>query len=475
MAAPVLVGFRRDLRLADHPALQAALATGAPVIPVYVDERDGDWPPGAASRWWLHHSLAALDADLRARGSRLLLRRGPLDLALATLQEETGASAVFVSRRVEPAAREAEQRLREALAGRAELRRFAGDGLHPPDRLRTTSGGPYRVFTPFWKALAALPAPEGLSPAPDVLPVPARWPSSLALDELAALPRIDWAAGLRAAWTPGEAGAQAALARFVADAAADYPDGREVPGRPGVSRLSPHLHFGEIAPARLWAAMGRVRPAASAEAWRRQLAWRDFARHLLLHFPATRAEPLDARFQRFPWRDDPAALAAWQRGETGYPLVDAGMRELWTTGWMHGRVRMVTASFLAKHLLIDWREGARWFWDTLVDADLANNTLGWQWTAGCGADAAPYFRVFNPAAQARRFDADGAYIRRWVPELSVLPDRWLAEPWTAPAGTLRAAGITLGRDYPAPIVEHAAARRRALDAWKRLSGKGESA
>lgn len=457
MAAPLILCFRRDLRLADQPALAAALeaarAAGAALIPVFVHETEGEWPPGAASRWWLHHSLAALDADLRARGARLLLRRGPLADALVALQAETGAAAVYATRRVEPAAREAEVEVRRALAAAgAELRLFAGDGLHAPDRLRNATGGPYRVFTPFWKALAALPAPAGLSPAPTALPAPADWPDSLALAELGLLPRVDWAGGLAAAWTPGEAGAQAALARFLDQALADYAVARDLPARAGVSRLSPHLHFGEIAPARLWAAsLGTVlaAPAASAaaEAWRRQLAWRDFARHLLWHFPGTAHDPLDARFERFPWREGAAAradLAAWQRGETGYPLVDAGMRELWATGWMHNRVRMVVASFLTKHLLVDWREGARWFWDTLVDADLANNSFGWQWTAGCGADAAPYFRVFNPTLQAQRFDAQGEYVLRWAP---------------APS--------------PPPIVEHGAVRARALAAHASITARGD--
>ncbi len=475
MAAPVILCFRRDLRLADQPALAAALEAageaGAGLLPVHVHETEGDWPPGAASRWWLHHSLAALDADLRARGSGLILRRGPLSTALTALQAETGARAVFAMRRAEPAARAAEAEARRALAGAgADLHLFAGDGLHAPDRLRNVQGAPYRVFTPFWKALAALPAPSGLASAPGRLPAPSVWPASLALAELDLLPRRDWAVGLQAAWTPGEAGAQTALARFLAEAAADYPVARDLPGRAGVSRLSPHLHFGEIAPARLWAA-ARAAPTAAGEAWRRQLAWRDFARQLLWHFPGTARDPLDARFERFPWREDAAALAAWQRGETGYPLVDAGMRELWSTGWMHGRVRMVTASFLAKHLLIDWRDGARWFWDTLVDADLANNGFGWQWTAGCGADAAPYFRVFNPTAQAQRFDAGGEYLRRWLPELAALPDRWLPQPWAAPAEALATAGIRLGRDYPQPIVEHGAARARALAAWQSIAGR----
>ena len=475
MAAPVILCFRRDLRLADQPALAAALEAareaGAALLPVYVHETEGDWPPGAASRWWLHHSLAALNADLHARGSRLILRRGPLSTALTVLQAETGTAGVFATRRAEPAAREAESEARRALAAAgAELRLFAGDGLYAPDRLRNAQGSPYRVFTPFWKALAALPVPAGLSPAPARLPAPTAWPSSLALAQLALLPSTDWAAGLRAAWTPGEAGAQGALARFLVEAAGDYLAGRDLPARAGVSRLSPHLHFGEIAPARLWAASSTT-PAAAGEAWRRQLAWRDFARQLLWHFPGTASDPLDARYERFSWREDAAALAAWQRGETGYPLVDAGMRELWSTGWMHNRVRMVTASFLTKHLLIDWRVGARWFWDTLVDADLANNGFGWQWTAGCGADAAPYFRVFSPMAQAQRFDVRGEYLRRWLPELGALPDRWLPQPWAAPAEALAAAGIRLGRDYPQPIVEHGAARARALAAWQSIAGR----
>jgi deoxyribodipyrimidine photo-lyase len=286
---------------------------------------------------------------------------------------------------------------------------------------------------------------------------------------------VDWAAGLRAAWTPGEAGAKDALARFLLEALPDYAEARDRMGVAGTSRLSPHLHFGEVSPRQIWHAAaalqwqgGKGGTARGAEKFVAEVGWREFAHHLLVHFPHTPDAPLRGEFARFPWREDPAARRAWQRGRTGYPVVDAAMRELWTTGWMHNRARMIVASFLVKDLLLPWQDGARWFWDTLVDADLASNTLGWQWTAGCGADAAPYFRVFNPVSQGTKFDGNGAYVRRWVPELARLPDGALHAPWDASPAELRAAGVSLGRDYPACIVDHAEARERALAALASL-------
>lgn len=431
-----IVWFRLDLRLTDNPALEAARLRGGPIIPVFIwaPEEEHPWSPGAASRWWLHHSLAALDADLRARGSRLILRRGPSLQTLQALLRETGAEAVYWNRRYEPALIARDTQIKAALSAQS----FNSALLVEPWEMKT-----YRVFTPFWRAVLA----KGISvdripPAPRNLPTPANWPKSLPLEELELLPKIDWAAGLRAAWQPGEAGAQEQLRRFVKAAVTRYTAERDRPDLPATSRLSPHLHFGEIGPRQVWAA---VAPIADSSGWGflRQLGWREFAHHLLYHFPHTTDQPMRPEFEQFPWQTDPERLRAWQRGRTGFPLVDAGMRELWTTGWMHNRVRMVVASFLVKDLLIPWQEGARWFWDTLVDADLANNTLGWQWTAGCGADAAPYFRVFNPASQAEKFDPHGEYVRRWVPE----------------AGT---------PDYPLPIVDHDEARRRALQAFERL-------
>lgn len=463
--SPVLVWLRRDLRIEDHPAFFEASRRGGPVLPVFIwsPEEDAAWPLGAAARYWLHLSLQALADELKERGSRLILRRGPALQALTELAHETGAGAVYWHRRYEPDAIAADTRVKAALRAQGlEVKSFNGSLLFEPWEITTGSGGPYKVFTPFWKACLARAEPDEPTPTPS-LTAPAQWPASEALDELALTPAIDWTGGIRAQWQPGPAGAAAQLKRFLARALLDYDNARNLPDREGTSRLSPYLQVGAISPRQAWHAVrdagvqprgGGVHPAALA--YLRELGWREFAYHLLYHFPATPEQPLRAAFVRFPWRDDPAALRAWQQGRTGYPLVDAGMRELWATGWMHNRVRMVVASFLTKHLLLPWQAGARWFWDTLIDADLANNTLGWQWTAGCGADAAPYYRIFNPVAQGIRFDPHGTYTRRWVPELAQLPDKWLHQPWSAP---------TPPAGYPAPIVEHSAARARALDAY----------
>ena len=474
-ATTAVVWFRRDLRLADNPALVAAVASVERIVAVYVHapEDDGDWRPGAASDWWLHHSLAALDADLRRKGIGLTVRRGPVGAALAQLATECGASEVHWNRLYEPAlvARDADvsRQLRES-----GLHCEAHDAalLHDLRHTLTSQGAPYRVFTPFWRACQpALDTVSAPLPAPRRLPGPTRSPHSIALEELGLLPRVAWDAGLHSQWAPGEAGAHARLAAFCAEALDDYGTGRERPDLPGSSRLSPHLHFGELSPRQaLVAARNAVTteaPAArqSAEVFLRELGWREFAHHLLHHFPQTATRPLDARFERFPWRRHERWLEAWQRGRTGYPLVDAAMRELWATGWMHNRARMVVASLLTKNLGQHWLDGARWFWDTLVDADLANNTLGWQWTAGCGADAAPFFRIFNPIAQADRHDPRRVYLRRWLPELAALPDAWIHKPWQAPADVLAAAGVTLDGTYPRPIVDLATSRRDALAAY----------
>jgi len=473
MNAPTLLWFRLDLRLADHPALHAALERGGPVIPVFIwaPGEDGDWPPGGASKWWLHQSLVALERGLRAAGSRLILRTGPSGTVLRELLRETGARTVLWSRRYEPASIARDAAVKESLrADGFAAESFNAALLHEPWTIRNQSGNPFQVFTPFWKHCLTLPDPPPPLPAPETIPAPARWPQSLPLAALELEPKINWAAGLRAAWQPGSAGAHAQLQRFLAGAVASYADDRNRPDRVGTSRLSPHLHFGEISPRQVWHAL---KARSAGPTWRTsqflaEVGWREFAHHLLYHFPRTPAEPLRAEFKKFPWRTNAAWLKAWQRGQTGVPLVDAGMRELWTTGWMHNRVRMVVASFLVKNLLLPWTDGARWFWDTLVDADLAQNTLGWQWTAGCGADAAPYFRVFNPVSQAEKFDPNGDYIRRWVPELSKLPTPQLFQPWTAPPLDLAAAGVRLGHDYPEPLVSLGISREVALDAYQRM-------
>jgi deoxyribodipyrimidine photo-lyase len=472
-----LLWLHRDLRLEDNPALEAALAQGA-VLPVYIHDEAaaGAWVLGGASRWWLHGSLESLGARLAARGNRLILRRGASAAVLGQLLEQTGAQAVAWNRRFEPWARALSDRVARDLARRGVPTRVSnGALLIEPEALATQKGEPFRVFTPFWRALRArlqVPAPRPLLSA---LAGPARYPASEALAGWQLRPaRPDWAAGLREAWTPGEPAALARLAQFADRAAFDYAQSRDLPGTAGTSRLSPHLHFGEIGPRQIWRALARCAdPMPKAvETFLAEIAWREFSYHLLFHFPTLPEAPLRPEFAAFAWEPEGGALRAWQQGRTGYPIVDAGLRELWHTGWMHNRVRMIAASFLVKDLLLPWGLGARWFWDTLVDADLASNSASWQWVAGCGADAAPFFRVFNPALQGAKFDADGAYVRRWVPELRGLPTARLHAPWLARPIELAAAGVELGRSYPPPLVDHAFARQRALRAFQEIRHPG---
>ncbi len=460
----VLVWFQLDLRLAANPALEKAVQSGSAVVPVfiYAPEEEAPWEPGAASRWWLHLSLTALDRSLAERGSRLIVRRGPSAETLLSIASETGATQIFWNRRYEPALRERDRKLEDQLRSAGITPEIStGNVLFEPGTILNSSGQPFQVFTPFWRACQAQPAPESPKPAPTSLPAPAHWPRSLAISDLELEPKIEWAGGLREMWQPGECCAARQLKRFLDGPADDYVDGRDRPDLVGTSRISPHLHFGEISAKQIWHAVKR---AQKGDEYLRQIAWREFSYHLLYHFPQTAEHPLRSEFRSFPWHRNQRAQKAWNRGLTGYPMVDAGMRELWHTGWMHNRVRMLVASFLVKHLLIPWQDGAAWFWDTLVDADLANNTMGWQWTAGCGADAAPYFRIFNPVLQGEKFDPDGSYVRRWIPELAKLSPRWIHKPWEAPAPVLAEAGIELGKDYPLPIVNHDAARKRALAA-----------
>ncbi len=466
-----IVWFRRDLRLGDNPALAAALARHERVLPVYIHApgEESPWQRGAASRWWLHRALADLQAQLHGR---LLLRRGPSLATLEDLLARSGASAVYWNRLYEPAAIDRDARVEQALRDRGITVENANAGLlFEPWEVQTRQGAPYRVFTPFWKRLAELGLPRHPVGTPGtqgrLIDSPTlRGLAGCELAELELLPRIRWDEGIAVAWQATRAAAEARLDEFVATELRNYAHGRDLPGREQVSRLSPYLHFGQIGPREIVAACHGAGNAAAA--FLRELGWREFAHHLLFHFPQTSDAPLDRRFETFPWREDPPALAAWQRGETGIPLVDAGMRQLWVSGWMHNRVRMIVASFLTKNLLLRWQDGARWFWDTLVDADLANNSLGWQWTAGCGADAAPYFRVFNPVLQGERFDPRGDYARRWVPELGDLPAKWVHRPWEAPGEVLRQAGVVLGGSYPLPIVDLGASRRRALEAWAQV-------
>jgi deoxyribodipyrimidine photo-lyase len=465
---PVIVWFRQDLRVVDHPALSAAVQSGAPVIPLFVleDEAPANWTPGAASRWWLEGSLSALDTDLRARGSRLILRRGKALEVLAQVAAKTGASGVYFTRHYEPRLSAEESAIAEEFEQqRLMCRRFDGGLLFEPEAVRTRTGGPFRVFTPFYKACLAIKGIKDPLPGPDRIKTPPTWPDSEPLKNWRLRPSApDWAKGLRDYWKPGSDEASARLDSFLENGLSTYPENRDRPDRPGTSTLSPYLHFGEISPrqvwhrARLWADV-HADAGRDSTTYLRELIWREFSYHLLHHFPGIVEAPFNPGFSDFPWRQDAQALKAWQRGLTGYPIVDAGMRQLWRTGWMHNRVRMIVASFLTKHLLIPWQEGARWFWDTLVDADLANNSASWQWVAGCGADAAPYYRIFNPILQGRKFAPSGAYVRKWIPEIADLPDRVIHTPWES--------GIPVD-SYPQPIVDHGFARQRALDIYKKF-------
>ena len=473
-----IVWFRNDLRVRDNPALAAAAARGGPVVAVYVldEETAGLRPLGGASRWWLHGSLERLADDLTTLNIPLVLRRGAAQAVLDDLMGSTGAGALYWNRRYDTAGIACDTAIKSDLKDRGiDAESFNGSLLADPWEIATAQGGPYKVFTPFWRALQAR---SGGFDTP--LPLPERILSGAAGSEGDALDtwRLqptspDWAGGLRASWQPGEDGAREALERFLEGAVEGYGDNRDRPDIKGTSALSPHLRFGEIGPRTIWhAVMHRLASAPQTESdamkFLSEIAWREFAYHLLFHFPTLPERNFNPKFDAFPWREPNEDLAAWQKGQTGYPIVDAGMRELWHTGYMHNRVRMVAASFLTKHLRIHWRFGEAWFRDTLVDADAASNASNWQWVAGSGADAAPYFRIFNPILQGEKFDPDGAYVRRWVRELADMPAKYIHKPWQAPAALPEGTGVKPDAAYPPPIVDHAKARQAALDAYGSL-------
>jgi len=465
---PVILWFRRNLRLHDNLALCAAADSGHPVVAVYISD---SLDSGGASRWWLHHSLSSLDTGLRKYGAGLVVRSGDPVQLLSRIVDRTGAESVFFARRYEPDARSQESALEKALGGDCELCGVDDSLMRHPDAVMTGSGTPYKVFTPFWKTAAGDGEPGRPAPKPVNLTTTTADLDAGDIGELGLLPtRPDWAGGLRDTWTPGEEGAFERL-DAACEIAADYGENRDRPDIEGTSRLSPHLHFGELSPRQVWHDIHSAtspRGRQGADALLRQLYWRDFSTYLLYHFPRLPDEPLRAEFADFPWTDDAQGLKAWQRGQTGYPIVDAGMRQLWETGWMHNRVRMIVASFLVKDLLVPWQAGADWFLDTLVDADLANNSASWQWVAGCGTDAAPYFRIFNPVLQGKKFDPMGDYVRRWVPELDRLPTKVIQEPWKADLDEQKSANVIIGEDYPAPIVDHGSARDLALQAYRAI-------
>ncbi len=477
-APPVLVWFRQDLRLTDNPAFRAAADSGRPIVCLFIleDEDAGAWAHGGASRWWLHQSLTSLQADLSKLGLNLVLRRGPAERVLAEVIEESGATAIQWNRCYEPWRIARDKTIKTALQDNGvEVTSHNAALLQEPWTVRTQGGHPFKVYSPFWKTLRQMPVPAPLPKPAEVKAAPALKSDDLATWAL--LPRNpDWARAFPAHWTPGEAGAVEKLERFLEDALKGYGNDRNRPDKPSTSRLSPHLHWGEIGPRQIWhrtLAHIEAHGGGDKDAWKflSEVGWREFSYHLLYHWPNLPEQNWRSQFDDFPWKDDEALYEAWCRGRTGYPIVDAGMRELWATGWMHNRVRMITASFLIKDLLVPWQRGEAWFWDTLVDADLANNAASWQWVAGSGADAAPYFRIFNPVSQGEKFDPKGDYVRAWVPELAELPDEVLHQPWTASEDQLRAAGVTLGESYPHPIVDHKEARKLALDAFETIKRK----
>jgi len=439
----VLLWFRQDLRLNDNPALQAALEKKSPIVPIFIwaPEEEEPWAPGAASRSWLHHSLTSLDQSLRKLGSKLIVRKGPTLSTLENLVQETGARAVYWNRRYEPLVIERDQKIKTTLREKGiEIQSFNSALLLEPWEVKNSQEKPFQVFTPFSKhCFQRIPLFE-IEKSPSQLPFPKEKISSLRIEDLKLTPSLPWDKNFYPFWKPGERGAHKNLNNFLENSIRAYETERDLPAHTGTSRLSPHLHFGEIGPKQVWRAAQNLSPSKGKNTFLKELLWREFAYHLLYHFPHTPTEPLRSEFKKFPWEKNERFLKAWQKGETGYPIVDAGMRELWQTGWMHNRVRMIAASFLVKDLLISWQEGARWFWETLVDADLANNTLGWQWVAGCGADAAPFFRIFNPSLQASKFDPKQAYIRQWVGQ---------------------------DQNYPV-IVDHGLARIKALEALKKI-------
>lgn len=474
-----LVWLREDLRLADNPALRAAVDAGGPVTLLYVhdEESPGLRPLGGASRWWLANSLKSLAKDCEAIGLDLVVRAGKSEDVVREAVAEAGAGAVFWNRRYFQAGQKIDERLKSALRDDGfEAESFNGRLLNEPWEVKSKAGEPMKVYTPYWRAAQGLGEPRPPLPKPTKAKIQGgKALKGVAIDDLGLEPtRPDWAGGMRKAWTPGEAGARKEISRFLDEGLKGYATDRDRPDREGTSRMSPHLCFGEVSPFQLWHAVEHARSDGTAsprdiEVFRSELGWREFNHHILHYNPDLATANFQKRYDDFPWgKPDAAHRKAWEKGRTGYPIVDAGMRQLWITGWMHNRVRMIVASFLIKHLMIHWRDGEEWFWDTLLDADHANNPANWQWVAGSGADAAPYFRVFNPTTQGEKFDPQGDYVRAFVPELAEMPAKWIHTPWEAPADILKKAGVELGKDYPKPIVDHGKARQRALAAFEKL-------
>jgi deoxyribodipyrimidine photo-lyase len=465
-----VVWLRHDLRLEDNPALYHAAQQGEAVIVLYV--LDPSVPYGGAHKWWLHHSLKSLSDSLKKKYNiHLLLRKGKPQAILEKLHQETKFSRLHWNRLYDPGSTERDTQIKNTFTKKGiVVESFNGSLLCEPWAIKTKQDGIFKVFTPFYRAMTQTMHLE------KPLPAPSKWIPfqekllSDTLDSWSLLPtHPNWAKDFDPFWQPGEHGSHDRLKTFMAHGLQKYTVQRDMPGTEGTSRLSPHLHWGEISIRSIWHTIQHQCPDFSGtETYLRELGWREFSYYLLFHFPHITHQNFNPKFNGMPWHNSPEDLKAWQHGQTGYPIVDAGMRQLWHTGWMHNRVRMVVASFLTKHLQISWQTGAAWFWDTLVDGDPASNSASWQWVAGSGADAAPYFRIFNPVLQGEKFDPDGKYVRQWVPELGALPDKYIHQPWTAPKDVLQKAGVVLGKDYPEPMIDHTFARTRALDVYKGL-------
>ena len=472
MNRPAIYWIRNDLRLADNRALVEASAGGRPIAPVYIREDNGNGPLGAAQAWWLERSLKKLGERYQELGAPLTLLSGNPLKVLEDLLEETGADSVFWNRRYSTEGIKTDAAIKTAL-GKAGItvRSFAGQILHEPSVFKTKSGGPYKVYTPFWKAFSSeghIPAP--VDPPDKLLGLPKKLTSENLKDWKFYAATPDWAEGFGKIWHPGEDGACERLSHFIDAIVEDYAASRDRPDQQATSMLSPHLALGEISPATIWHRINGEKSisAENRKKFLQELVWRDFCHHLLFHAPDLAEKNWNDHFDGFAWKDDDAAFEAWTRGRTGYPIVDAGMRQLWREGTMHNRVRMIAASFLIKDLMIDWRRGEKWFRDTLVDADPASNPANWQWVAGSGADASPFFRIFNPVLQGEKFDPEGDYVRTYVPELKDMPKKHIHAPFDAPEAVLREAGVTLGKTYPAPLVDHKSARKRALSAFQAI-------
>lgn len=480
MANTSLYLFRNDLRLNDNLALSAACHSGQAVILLFIfDDTDPRWPIGRASQWWLHQSLQSLSTDIKKLGGKLILRKGETLSILEEIIKQANVNKLYFSRAYEPHQKKIEEKIYSQWHEQIEIKRYGGYLLFEPEQIRTSSDQPYKVFTPFWKTCLKQQEPR-LAKQQDLTSIcfsQIKIQQDKLVDWQLTPIKPDWAGGLRDNWQPGEAGANEALDAFLTDGLNDYDTDRDRPDRAGTSRLSPHLHFGELAPARIWHEVKQHvekhgQQYTGMQAYLRELGWRDFSAHLLFHWPNIPEQAFRPEYRSFPWKKNKSALLRWQKGQTGFPIVDAGMRELWHIGWMHNRVRMIVASFLVKHLLIHWREGETWFWDTLVDADMASNAASWQWVAGSGADAAPYFRVFNPILQGKKFDPEGDYVKQWVPELCNVPTQYIHEPWLLPQEESHTQSFTIGRDYPEPIIQHDAGRKAALAAYKRFKENG---